>query len=79
MFPISPFFQYWQQNNYFFNIDSQDDPRLSNSLYQTRYLQNYEAVKSEYRENLKKNVSFVAVRKYFTCPVRDRRYFEFIF
>lgn len=73
LFP-SPFFKF-QLFNFASpsNIELKDDPRLINSPYQTKYLQNYESLKYEYKSKLSQAISFVALGNYLTFPTVTRR------
>ena len=75
MFYLTPFFQYWRQNCFLpLNFEEKDDPRLINSLYQTKYTENYEALKNDYKATLSSNISFVALKKYLSNPSAAIRY-----
>lgn len=82
MFYQSPlFFKYpnFEWLNYFSSFNFQppepkDDPRLAHSLYQTKYLQNYESLKEEYKSTVLPTISFVLFHKYLTFPTETKRY-----
>ena len=53
---------WWQNYMASVNMEDRDDPRLVQSLYQTKYAQNYEALKNEFKVALGQNISFVALK-----------------
>ena len=77
MFYLTPFFQYWQNCFFPSNFEEKDDPRLINSLYQTKYTENYEALKKDYKGTLSSNISCVALKKYLRTPSETKRYMIF--
>ena len=64
---------WWQNYMASVNMEDRDDPRLVQSLYQTKYAQNYEALKNEFKVALGQNISFVALKKYFLSPCETKR------
>lgn len=56
------------------SMENTDDPRLVNSPYQTKYMKNYEALKTEFKSTLSQNISFVALKKCLTSHFETYRY-----
>ena len=80
---IPPFFKYpdFEWLNYFsffhFQPEPKDNPRLVHSLYQTKYLQNYELLKEEYKITVLPTISFVQIQKYLNFPTESKGYIFF--
>lgn len=74
---LTPFLKiqdlFWLNYMVSVNMEDRDDPRLVQSLYQTKYRQNYETLKNEYKVALGQNISFVALKKYLTSPNETKR------
>ena len=51
-----------------FQNEPKDDPRLLDSPYQAKYLQNYDLLKEELKLTVKNTISFVALNKYLYSP-----------
>ena len=72
----SPFWKIqnlWLLNNFVsLNMGSGDDPRLAQSLYQTKIAQNHASLKNEFKTLLNPNISFIALKTYLASPCQTK-------
>lgn len=78
MFYQNPFFFDYPKNQYMSSVlayqpESNDDPRLVLSPYQSKYQQNHELLREELKLTVKTTISFVALNQYLYFPAEPKR------